>query len=60
MRTPRTHCLRCGDQFSPANTFSEAGWRETEISGFCEACFDEVTRVLDDAPATKEPRHDRR
>lgn len=45
----RTHCLRCGDKFSPANVYSHAGWRETMISGFCEECFNEVTLALENA-----------
>lgn len=35
-----THCLQCSEEFSTANTHSPAGWRETQISGWCEDCFD--------------------
>jgi hypothetical protein len=36
------HCIQCRELFSPKNTHTEAGWRETKISGFCEDCFDGV------------------
>lgn len=40
----RTHCENCGDLFEPGvNVHSDAGWKETQISGFCENCFDEIT-----------------
>ena len=33
-------CTRCARSFSSRNTTTEAGWRETQISGYCETCFD--------------------
>lgn len=33
-------CFACGEFFSSENVFTDAGWRETEISGMCEKCFD--------------------
>lgn len=33
-------CANCCRPFSYLNTHSAAGWRETQISGFCEDCFD--------------------
>lgn len=33
-------CINCGSEFSPENTHSPEGWRETQISGFCEDCFE--------------------
>lgn len=33
-------CVQCNQAFSNDNTWSEAGWRETQISGLCERCFD--------------------
>lgn len=41
-------CTRCRLPF-PGRTTSAAGWRETQISGTCEFCFDELfdeTRVF--------------
>lgn len=35
-------CVSCKTPFSEANTHSQAGWRETQISGLCEDCFDEA------------------
>lgn len=37
-----THCVECSLPFSPLNTTTEAGWIETQISGLCEKCFDEL------------------
>jgi len=33
-------CADCGCEFSSANTHTALGWKETQISGFCEDCFD--------------------
>ena len=40
--TPKGHCVKCKEKFSNSNTFSPNGWRETELSGFCEICWDET------------------
>lgn len=40
-------CKRCNEEFSNENVYSSAGWRETEISGLCEKCFDEITAEPD-------------
>lgn len=41
MPAPRfTQCTTCGADFSALNTHSPMGWRETQISGNCEDCFD--------------------
>lgn len=40
MRAARSHCRRCGEPFTEANVYSDAGWLETGISGLCETCFD--------------------
>jgi RNase P subunit RPR2 len=34
-----THCRDCKALFGPENTQTEEGWRETQISQFCENCF---------------------
>lgn len=39
-----TSCLRCKNAFSDSNVFTSLGWKETQISGFCETCFDTVTK----------------
>jgi hypothetical protein len=33
-------CSDCGAGFSALNVHSAAGWKETQISGMCEDCFD--------------------
>ncbi len=41
-------CVHCGEPFSGKNVFTEAGWKETRISGYCEACFDLLFAETDD------------
>ena len=38
-------CMVCHKPFSGANTTSRMGWRETQISGYCEKCFDSLFNV---------------
>ena len=33
-------CRECKQPFSPANVQTRLGWAETQISGWCENCFD--------------------
>lgn len=42
-----TACMQCKNHFSAANTTTPAGWRETQISGVCEACFDNLFKDED-------------
>lgn len=35
-------CVHCDKPFTNNNVFTEAGWKETKISGLCERCFDEI------------------
>lgn len=37
------HCIICDESFTEKNCFTDAGWRETQISGLCESCFDGVS-----------------
>lgn len=39
---PKGNCVSCKQPFSNINVFSDAGWRETEISQMCEKCFDQM------------------
>lgn len=36
-------CICCKEEISNHNVFTQAGWREVEISGMCEVCFDNCT-----------------
>lgn len=38
----RKFCLRCHEAFSEDNVRTPNGWRETQISGYCEDCWDEI------------------
>lgn len=40
-------CIACCCPFNEHNVFTEAGWRETKISGLCEKCFDEICKEDD-------------
>ncbi len=35
-------CVQCKNEFSSENTHTELGWKETQISGMCEDCFDNL------------------
>lgn len=37
-----THCRECKQLFTTANVKSIMAWRETQISGLCETCWDKV------------------
>jgi len=41
-RPTHMFCVDCKKPFSLFNTHTAAGWRETQISGMCEKCFDEM------------------
>lgn len=49
MSTKRfTKCENCTQPFSEANTHTKDGWLETQISGLCEDCFDEICAEAED------------
>ena len=35
-------CLDCRKPFEPSNVKTREGWRETQIGGTCEMCFDSL------------------
>lgn len=37
-----TCCVSCTEPFHPTNTHTSDGWKETQISGMCENCFDSL------------------
>lgn len=41
-------CCECGHCFSSGNTFTPAGWRDTQIVGMCEKCYDLLFEETDD------------
>lgn len=41
-------CITCSNVFSKANVKTLMGWRETQISGICETCFDKMFEKFDD------------
>lgn len=43
-------CINCREPFSEKNVYTEAGRRETAISGLCEKCFDDMFKEQDDEP----------
>lgn len=59
-RPMRVRCVLCKEPFGEANVFTQAGWRETQITGLCEACFDRVTaeddeETIDDTEQARAP-----
>ena len=55
-RAPPGHCWECRLPFTAQNVFTPAGWRETAISGMCEACWDKMFKEEpeENANASKE------
>lgn len=41
-------CVFCKQPFSDVNVYSELGWKETQISGMCETCFDECCKECEE------------
>jgi hypothetical protein len=37
-----TECVSCGSAFQSSNVYTPEGWKETQISGYCECCFDKL------------------
>lgn len=37
-------CIKCKEPISQSNVYTSAGYREYEISGLCENCYDEITK----------------
>ena len=34
-------CILCKEPFTESNVYTDLGWKETQVSGMCEKCFDE-------------------
>lgn len=56
-RNQADKCLNCHAFFdfdlgnndeSPGRIYSDAGLREAKISGFCETCFDKITKPIEE------------
>lgn len=41
-KAPPGCCVSCKEPYSDKNVFTQAGWRETLLSGLCEKCFDSM------------------
>ena len=41
-------CTMCNQEINKDNTFTKDGWKETEITGLCEVCFDHSTFSLEE------------
>lgn len=39
---PHLTCTSCREHFSEDNVHTSDGWKETQISGMCENCYDEL------------------
>lgn len=40
-------CVFCRQPFTGDNVLTRAGWKETQISGICESCFDQMFKDED-------------
>ena len=45
---PKTHCIDCGQPFTSENVHTVDGWKETQISGNCEDCFEKLFEGIED------------
>lgn len=52
------YCICCGEEFSETNCFTEAGWKETQISGYCERCFEAMFTEEEEAPTEQIYRYE--
>lgn len=41
-------CITCNHIFTGSNVKTTRGWRETQISGMCETCFDDLFEYFND------------
>lgn len=41
-------CTMCSGEFSGLNIKSNRGWQETQITGYCENCFDKIFEDFED------------
>lgn len=41
-------CICCKEPFSDINVHTKEGWKETQISGMCETCFDDLFDGMED------------
>ena len=51
-------CIICEQPFTKENVTTASGWRETQISGYCEDCFDDLfvdDEDIDDDEDTERP-----
>lgn len=46
-------CIECARPFDESNVHTVLGWRETQITGYCEDCYDAI--FADDAGSEDEP-----
>lgn len=49
MIIPPGTCIFCKQPFSKENVYSHLGAKETQISGSCEKCFDDITMETEEA-----------
>jgi len=48
-KAPHLTCISCGTPFTSETVKTEKGWRETQISGFDELCYDELFEDAQDS-----------
>ena len=41
-------CVFCGEPFHKTETKSQTGWQETQISGACEPCYNDICEDSDE------------
>ena len=47
------YCTFCNRSFTQATVWKPAGWAETQISGTCDSCWEEIFKDADEVDADK-------
>lgn len=48
-KAPHLACISCKLPFTAERVKTSAGWKETQISGMCEVCYDELFQDAQDS-----------
>lgn len=48
-KVPYLACISCKQPFTAERVKTSAGWKETQISGMCEVCYDELFQDAQDS-----------
>jgi hypothetical protein len=44
-------CIQCNDPFTDENVYTDKGWKESQISGLCERCWNAMPQEPEEGGA---------